>query len=53
MRQFFIVGDQMCNIDITVVLLDEHVFTDLVTKSRGSTKVSLLIQCLLFGHTDR
>lgn len=33
-RQFFIIGDQMCNVDITVVLLNEHVFADLVTNNK-------------------
>lgn len=53
MRQFFIVRDQMCNVDITVILLNEYVSTDLVSnKSRWSTEVFVLIQWSIC-HTDR
>lgn len=44
----------MCNIDITVVLLNEHVFTNLVTNIKmGQLSVYTDPVSIIPRHTDR
>lgn len=44
----------MCNIDITVVLLNEHVFTNLVTNIKmGQLSVCTDPVSIIRRHTDR
>jgi hypothetical protein len=40
-RKLFVIRDQVCNVDITVVLLDEYVLADLVSVEKDVIKMEV------------
>ena len=41
MRQFFVVGDEMGNIDVAVILLDQDILTNLISSAKSLADDSL------------